>query len=208
MMRQPLARDRHRQMFVRRVLRAAGIGMRHPDRAQAQHVGEDVVRQRAAQIGQDRRLLAGGARQIDAAAHATHGSSGSRRVAVNMSSRPLASFTIGKPWRSRWRRSAGSRLVRHRPRPRSAAGTRAQARRRHRVDRASPGLPTFMASTSKRAPAEHLLGGRQAGLAPARIDGRAVGSAVDLAIGERASHRGRDLAAAPIPGCGSGRSAR
>ena len=59
----PSARDRRQQMLVRRVLRTAGIGMRHPDRFQLQHVGENIVRQRAAEIGQDGRRIAGRALQ-------------------------------------------------------------------------------------------------------------------------------------------------
>ena len=51
-----LARERDGQMFVRRMLRAARIGMRHPDRRQAKPFGEDVVRQRAAEVRQDRGL--------------------------------------------------------------------------------------------------------------------------------------------------------
>ena len=46
-------------------------------------------------------------RRIESIAHCTHGSSGSMRVAWNISSRVGAIFTIGKPCRSRWRRSAG-----------------------------------------------------------------------------------------------------
>ena len=50
-----LAHDRCQQVFVRRVLRAAGIGVRHPDRGQAEHIGEAVIGQRAAEIGKDGR---------------------------------------------------------------------------------------------------------------------------------------------------------
>ena len=52
----------HRQqnVFVGRMLGAAGIGMRHPDRRQTQRLGEHIVRQRAAEIRQHRRRLSGG----------------------------------------------------------------------------------------------------------------------------------------------------
>src|SRR5690606_22386922 len=51
----PLARERGEKMLVRRVLRAAAVGMRDPDRPEAEEIGVDVVRQRAAEIGKDRR---------------------------------------------------------------------------------------------------------------------------------------------------------
>jgi hypothetical protein len=38
-----LAGNLLRQMFVRRMLRAAGIGMRHPDGAQFQDIDEDMA---------------------------------------------------------------------------------------------------------------------------------------------------------------------
>ena len=41
------------------VLAARGVRVRDPHRRQSEHVGEDVVRQRAAEVGQDRRLAAG-----------------------------------------------------------------------------------------------------------------------------------------------------
>src|SRR5262249_31927187 len=37
------ARDRREQMLVRRVLRASGVRVRNPDRAQAEHVGKADV---------------------------------------------------------------------------------------------------------------------------------------------------------------------
>src|SRR5262245_21931495 len=40
-------------MLVRRVLRASGIRVRDPDRAQAEHIGKAVVGQRSAEIGKN-----------------------------------------------------------------------------------------------------------------------------------------------------------
>src|SRR5262249_6256752 len=57
----PFARDRRQEMLVRRVLRAAGVRMRDPDGLELEHVDENVVRQRAAEIGQDDWRMAGGA---------------------------------------------------------------------------------------------------------------------------------------------------
>src|ERR1700730_5052106 len=51
---EPFARDRRKQMLVRRVLRTSGIRVRDPDRAQAEHVGKGVVGQRSAEIGKNR----------------------------------------------------------------------------------------------------------------------------------------------------------
>ena len=42
---QAFAQQFRRQVLVGRVLRTARVGVRHPDRAQAEHVGEDVVGQ-------------------------------------------------------------------------------------------------------------------------------------------------------------------
>src|SRR5436190_21535277 len=58
---QPFTRHRGEQMFVRRVLRAGGVAMRDPDGRQAERVGEDFVRQRAAEVRQDRGLGSRGA---------------------------------------------------------------------------------------------------------------------------------------------------
>jgi len=57
---QRLARYRGEQVLVGGVLRAAGVGMWHPHRRQSEIDSEDVVRQRAAEIGQDCRRHAGG----------------------------------------------------------------------------------------------------------------------------------------------------
>ena len=82
---------------------------------------------------------------IEAAVNCTHSSSGSSRVAREISSR-RPTVTIGKPWRSRWRRRAGT-IRPGRSRPRSGADSaprRAAAQR----SRESAGLPASMASTS------------------------------------------------------------
>jgi len=51
------------QVFIGRMLRTAWIRMGHPNGFQAQHVGEDVIGQRSAQIWQDGRFFLGGALQ-------------------------------------------------------------------------------------------------------------------------------------------------
>src|SRR6266567_4690763 len=49
-----------KNVLVGRMLRTAGIGVRHPDRRQSKRVGEHVVGQRTAEIRQHRRPRAGG----------------------------------------------------------------------------------------------------------------------------------------------------
>src|SRR5262245_55337638 len=56
---EPFARDRRKQMLVRRVLRTCGIRVGDPDRAQAEHVGKGGVGQRSAEIGKNRRRAPG-----------------------------------------------------------------------------------------------------------------------------------------------------
>src|SRR5690349_831314 len=53
--------DRRQQVLVRGMLRAAGVGMRHPDGLELEHVDENVVRQRAPEIRQDDRRMTAGA---------------------------------------------------------------------------------------------------------------------------------------------------
>src|ERR1700761_7252841 len=50
-------RDRQQNVFVGRVLRAAGIGVRHPHRRQLENIGKDIVGQRTAEVWQYRRGL-------------------------------------------------------------------------------------------------------------------------------------------------------
>src|SRR5262249_52931046 len=49
------------QVLVGRVLRTSGVGVRDPDGAQAEHIGEAVVGQRSTEIGKNGRRAAGGA---------------------------------------------------------------------------------------------------------------------------------------------------
>lgn len=57
---QVLSRYRSEHMLIWRMLRTRRVGMRHPDGWQTQCVREDVVRNRAAEIRQDRRSPAHG----------------------------------------------------------------------------------------------------------------------------------------------------
>src|SRR3546814_2104737 len=59
--REALTHHWQQYMLVRGMLRAGCIRMRHPHRGQAQRIGEYVVGQRAAEIGQQRRFRAEGA---------------------------------------------------------------------------------------------------------------------------------------------------
>ena len=104
---EPLAHDRRQHVLVGRVLRASGIGMRHPDRAQAEHVGEGVVGQRSAEIGDDGRARARSCARSSAPPSRPRDPSGSSRLALKNPRSPRRTSTWAKPWRSRWRRSAG-----------------------------------------------------------------------------------------------------
>src|ERR1700679_2585992 len=50
---QRLFGDRQQNVFIGRVLRTAGIGVRHPHCRQLENIGKDVVGQRAAEVRQD-----------------------------------------------------------------------------------------------------------------------------------------------------------
>src|SRR5262249_33648434 len=52
--------DRRKQVLVGGMLRASGVRVRDPDRAQAEHVGEAVVGKRSAEIGENDRRASGG----------------------------------------------------------------------------------------------------------------------------------------------------
>src|ERR1700753_2999380 len=55
-----LLRHRQKNVLIGRVLRTARIGVRHPHGRQFEDIGEDIVRQRAAEIRQHGRRLARG----------------------------------------------------------------------------------------------------------------------------------------------------
>ena len=131
----PSCRARHapaqRQVLVRRMLRAAGIGVRHPDRRQAEHLGEDIVRQRAARIGQhgDGCWLVLGF--SEAAAQCAHGMIGIGRVAARSRRGPCAiSRSESRDGRGGGAEPAGSRPGRCRPRSAIARAPRRAAARR------------------------------------------------------------------------------
>jgi len=90
-----LAQHSGGRLLVRRVLRAPRIRVRHPHRAQPEHVGEDVVRQRAAEVRQQRGFLPLCARSSRRPTAPTDPRIDARRV--NISSRVAVTFTIGSP---------------------------------------------------------------------------------------------------------------
>ena len=163
--------------------------MRHPDRRQAEIVGEDVVRQRAAEIGQDRRRLAGGLRRSRRRPSAPRDGRGRAGSPGNTPSSSARSRTIGKPCASRWRRSAGRKF----------SGSTPTTKRIWQVALACggialtgfSGLPVVKASTSKLHQPNTFSAGAEARLAPVRIDLRRILAALDGAIGERHAHRVR-----------------
>ncbi len=200
----PSRSNLRRQMLVGRVLRAAGIGMRHPDRAQSQHVGEDVVGQRTAEVRQQRRLLAAGARQrshrplhprivrIDAGGAGTW-----FRAWCDLHHREAVPVQVP----AQRRQDAG----RDRCRPRSATGSapRRVAEWRSPASRACPSCTPALRSCTSRTPVRPATG--PARPTTARSPDRRA--AVDFAVGERLAHRRRQIRLAPTRQCGSARSA-
>ena len=172
--------------------------------AHLEHVRKDVVRQRPAQIGQYGRLLPRGPRQrsrrpghprvirvqprgdehVGAALGELHHA---EAVAVEMAPQRGENVIGIDP-------DHVAQLA-------SGPGTR-----RHGIDRRL-GIAGLHGEDIERAPAKHLLCGRQAALAPAGIDGRPIGSAIDLAIGEGTAHRCRDFLRHPSGNAGCGPSA-
>ena len=182
-------------MFVRRMLRATGVGVRHPDRRQAEQVGEFLVRQGAAEVWQERRLLAGRLPQR------------ARRPA-----RPGAVRV--EPRRGKVRLAAGADLHLD-----EALPIEMTAQRRHDVVgigadhvtqlTARPGAwldgvhgPVRLAANegqhAKGVPAEDLFRGAQARFAPVRIDPRPLRRRHDSAVRERLAHRRRQAVGAPF----------
>ena len=105
---------------------------------------------------------------IDPSVHWTQGSSGSRRVACDISARTDSICTIAKPWRSRWRRRAGRMSLESMPTTKRS-WQRAQARGGIALTGAS-GLPTLQASTSN----EHQPKTRSAGDRPGSPQRRSI----------------------------------
>ena len=78
------------------VLRAGGVGMRHPDGRHAEDIGEDLVRQRAAEIGQHVAASGRQSSRSSSAANLAHGFSGSSRVAFMITSRACSTSIVAE----------------------------------------------------------------------------------------------------------------
>ena len=161
--------------------------MRHPHRRQAEHVREDVVRQRAADIGQDRR--AAGWWSWRARSRPSAPRDARDRAAWRGTPRraPGAICTIGKPCRSRWRRSAGRNVVRIDADHEAQLPARPGARR-HGVHRAFR-IAGAHRQDLERAPGEDLLGRASGPARPSSDRWPDRPGPLDLAVGERAPHR-------------------
>ena len=123
------------QVLVRRVLRARRIRVRHPDGRQAEHVGEAVVGQRSAEVGQDRRRRARSSRRSTPRRAAPTDASGSRRVAcIIVHARRRRPRRCANPCASRCARSAGTKRAGSQPTTKRSCSVRRRARR-DRVDR-------------------------------------------------------------------------
>src|SRR6266542_3479123 len=182
---EPLARDRREQVLVGRVLRASGIRVRDPDRAQTEHVGEAVVRQRSAETGQNGRRAPGG-------------------VLDRMSDEADPRIVWIEPARLKKSASAAAHLD-----LREAVAVEMAAQRRNDVVYAGPDDITQLAVGARLArngvnrmlrrsrdkgqhleavPGEDALGRAEIRFAPVAVDGRTVAAAVDLHIGKKAPH--------------------
>ena len=155
---QALAHHRRQHVLVGRVLRARRVRMRHPHRGQAQDLGEHVVGQRAAEVGQQGGTLAGGL--LDR----MHCEANPVVVGVQACGRHhdrLADRDVGEARCCKCACTCARRSVASVP----------TTKRSCRVARASWGialtgcaaLPTPMASTLDRVPTKHPFGRRQPG---------------------------------------------
>ena len=203
---QGLARERDRQVLVRRMLRAAGIGMRHPDGRQAEH------RPRRCRSAASRRYWAGSRAWCrscgasEAAAHCTQGCSGSSRVRLEHLVARLGDLHHREAVAIEMAAQRRQDARRDRRRPRSAAAARPGARR-HRVDRVL-GIAGAHGQDLERAPADRPS---------RRASGRARPSS-DRSPDRPGRLRPRsrrargapspECAPAPIRECGSARSGR
>src|SRR5688572_569475 len=163
-------------MLIGRVLRAGRIGVRDPYGGQAQRVGEDFVRQRAAEVWKDRGLLAGGA--LDRA----DGPFYPRRIWIEARgvkdgvARGLE-LHVGEAVAVEMAPQRREDVVRVDADHVAQLAGRARARR-DRVHR-TLGVAGDEGEHLEAAPAEDALGRRQAGFAPVRVDARALGTRID-----------------------------
>jgi hypothetical protein len=162
--------------------------VRDPDGAHAEGLREGVVGQRSAEIGQDSGLLA--CRPGDRVHRPNY--PGVLRVEARCPEDLLArqgcpnhreAVTVEVPAHCG---QHGLRVDPHNEAELQACpgAWRDGVHRRLRV----PGL---VGEHLQRAPSEDALGRRQAGLTPPGLDGRPIGTAVHLAVGERAAHARR-----------------
>ena len=150
-------------MLVRGVLGTAGVGMRHPDRRYAEHVGEQIVADRAAHL-RDHRWRLPAVRSMDSA-HAQRprivrlGAAGLEPGGV--ASRRLADFDLSKPCLSRCLRRAGRIVIDIGARDVAQLAMRPGARR-DRVDRAFRARPS-RGQHGEGVPGVEVLGGDRPG---------------------------------------------
>src|SRR6516165_612335 len=164
-------------MLIRRVLRASRIGVWHPDRFQVQDVGKYVVGQRSADIRQDSRLPADGARER--AAGPSHPWIGRVEAAgVEVSTLHLSYLDVPEAMAiemTTQRRDdvvdpCADHVAKLAVRPCDAGnGVHGTLR-----------CAGVKGQNLKTVPAENAFGGCQAGLAPVAVDLWSIGAAVDL----------------------------
>ena len=183
---QPVARHRRQQVLVGRVLGAGGVGMRHPDGRHAQNVGEDLVGQRAAEIGQHVGLLA--ARLLDRGG----GELGPRILRVEP--RRIHDH-VARLLELDLREAMLVEMAAQRRQDLVRIGADHEAQLavgdgagRDGVDR-PVGIAGLEGQDLEAVPAEHALDRRQRLLAPVRIDLRRALAGIDMGVGQRRAHR-------------------
>ena len=169
--------------------------MRHPHGRHAEIGGEDVVRQRAAEIGQDRRRLAG--RPLDGLGGPAHpGMVGIEPGRREIGFRPALDRDHRKAVRVEMAAQGRQEILRVDPDDKADLAGRLGTRR-DRIDRVFR-VAGREGQHLEAAPAEHLFARAEARLAPLRIDLRRALSAFDDAIRERHAHRIRQMVRHPL----------
>ena len=166
MSRSAVARNGCEQVLVGRVLRAAGVRVRHPHRGQPERLGEHVVGQRAAEVRQDRRLSPPRcARSMPQPSAPTDAPGSRRRRAEDSPSRAGVDAHRAESVARRGAGAAPERCPRDRRPRRSAAGNAPSAR----AGIAFTGRSRVAGDEGEHleaAPAEDSLGRREARFAP------------------------------------------
>ena len=185
MITRPSRRIAGRACSSARVLLAAAVGMRHPDRRHAEHLGEAVVGQRAAEVGQHHRRPRRRCARSSGGRRSTQLCSGSVRVARNERDVGRAHLDLRQAGRAQRLRGSPAETPPGRCRPCSGSGNGPTARGGTALT-GSSGLPAVQASTSKLFQANTFSAGDRPG---SPQPGSIAGSPAAAASGRPASAR-------------------